>query len=511
MLLPTDIDTPLPARPPRAGARSDTAGADVLKKAVNTLAIVPKSARITTLGRKSYNVLLFHAQEQGLERDLFRAPLEAVIRGVDFDSNDHALIKKHLRAMVSTTVEWQSPTTGEGSSWNVSGLLAHARLYKERGQVWIEWSYAVNLKQELLQPTVFARLRLEIISQLRSHAGVALYEICTRYKDIGRTARQAWRWWQPVLSGNPPSEKTAKLEYRIFKRDTLKPAIAEVNALTDIEVELVEHRQGRFVDELQFRIQPRRAAAAPGPRPVDVELVARATRLGVDEDAAEQLLERHGDAAFGPALDALAQRVANAWPEPLRNPTRYLRALLPGVPAAASDADAPPPAPRARTRATGRAIAEQRPAPEAAASGLHASGRPPADRPSDGAAAPPSAAASAPTPLVDDPALRQAQARRQARWTAEWLRRRRERLLAELDALHAERLAELAAALAEDLERRAVHPTLRKRLATSGWRHPLVQGEMLRFYATGAHGEHWDRPPPHELLAIAAELGADEG
>lgn len=452
---------PDPAAAP-AARRTRARGAvvvepDTLKKAVNTLAIVPKSARITTLGRKSYNVLLFHAQDQGLEKDVFRAPLDAVIKGVDFDSNDHALIKKHLRAMVSTTVEWQSPTTGEGSSWNVSGLLAHARLYKERGQVWVEWSYAVNLKQELLQPTVFARLRLEIISQLRSHAGVALYEICTRYKEIGRTARQAWRWWQPVLSGNPPSEKTAKLEYRIFKRDTLKPAIAEINAITDIEVELVEHRQGRFVDELQFRISPKRQAAlAQAPQPVDMALVARAQSLGVGDDLAEQLAQEHGEQALASGLDALAQRLASNYPEPLRNPPRYLRALMPGT-------------------AT-RLQAEEPPPPEAAA----------------------------------PPAALQAQAKRQARWLAEWLRRRRRQLADEIAALAPERQAELTGALAEDMARRNVHPTLRKRLLSSGWQHPMVQHEMVRFYATAAHGEAWDQPGAEQLLAIAAELGADE-
>jgi hypothetical protein len=68
-----------------------------LKKPVNTLAIVPKSARITSLGRKAYNVLLYEAQDQGLDKDVFRVPLDRVVRGVDFDSNDHALIKKHLR------------------------------------------------------------------------------------------------------------------------------------------------------------------------------------------------------------------------------------------------------------------------------------------------------------------------------------------------------------------------------------------------------------------------------
>ncbi len=437
---------------------------ELLRKPVNTLAIVPKSARITTLGRKSYNVLLYEAQEQGLERAVFRAPLDRVIKGVDFDSNDHALVKKHLRAMVSTTVEWQSPTTGEGNSWNVSGLLAHARLTKERGQVWVEWSYAVNLKQELLQPTVFARLRLEIISQLRSHAGVALYEICTRYKDIGRTARQHWRWWQPVLSGNPTSERSAKQEYRIFKRDTLKPAVAEVNALTDIDVELVEHREGRFIDEIQFHIQPKRQSSlslGQAPKAVDLGMIQRAARLGVSEDAAEALCHKHGDEAFGSALDALERRVASSYPDPLRDPLRYLRSLMPAEEA------------KAEKRAAERSTA--------------------------------AAALNDPQSL----AARDLQAKRQARWLAEWVNRRREQVAAELAALSPRTQDGLVQDLLADMDRRNAHPSIRKRLQTSGWQHPMVRPEMLRFYAAAAHGEAWDRPSAEQLLAIAAEMSDD--
>lgn len=442
---------------------------ELLRKPVNTLAIVPKSARITTLGRKSYNVLLYEAQEQGLERDVFRAPLDRVIKGVDFDSNDHALVKKHLRAMVSTTVEWQSPTTGEGNSWNVSGLLAHARLTKERGQVWVEWSYAVNLKQELLQPTVFARLRLEVISQLRSHAAVALYEICTRYKDIGRTARQHWRWWQPVLSGNPPSERSAKQEYRIFKRDTLKPAVAEVNALTDIDVELVEHREGRFIDEIQFHIRPKRQASlnlGQAPQPVDMALIQRAVRMGIPEDTAEALSHKHGDEALGTALDALERRMASNYPEPLRDPQRYLRSLMPAEEA------------KAEQRAAQRDAERQ--------------------------------AAAATLADPQSPAARDLQAKRQARWLAEWVNRRREQVAAELAALSARAQEGLAQELLADMERRNAHPSIRKRLQTSGWQHPMVRPEMLRFYAAATHGERWDQPTAEQLLAIAAEIAADD-
>ena len=444
------------------GAASPGDESLLLRKAVNTLAIVPKSARITTLGRKTYNVLLYQAQDQGLEKDVFRAPLEAVISGLDYNSHDQALIKKHLRAMVSTTVEWQSPTTGEGSSWNVSGLLAHATLSKQSGQVWVEWSYAVNLKQELLEPTVFARLRLEIISQLRSHAGVALYEICTRYKDIGLTARQAWRWWYPVLSGNPLTEKSAHLEYRTFKRDTLKPAVAEVNAITDIEVEFVEHKLGRSIHEIQFRIRPKRQASltrAQPPEPVDMALIARAQRLGVGDDAAEAMAQEHGEEAFRAGLDSLERRIATNFPEPLRDPVRYLRSLMPAEAARSSK--------RAEERAA------------------HASEQ--AD----------------PQSQVN----RELQSKRRARWMAEWTRRRQEMCAADIEALSPQRQKELEEGLLVALRERNAHPSITKRLATSGWQHPMVRHEMLKYFGAATYGEQWDRPTADQLLAIAAELG----
>ena len=122
--------------------------------------------------------------------------------------------------MASTIVEWQSPTTGEGSKWTVCTLIAHAEILKERNQNFLVWSYAQPLRQELLSPAVFSKLSIGMLSQMHTHAGIVLYEICTRYKNVGRTSRQHWRWWLPVLTGHPDTEKLAKIEYRFFKRDT---------------------------------------------------------------------------------------------------------------------------------------------------------------------------------------------------------------------------------------------------------------------------------------------------
>ncbi len=455
-------ETPRPRR-----KREPRQALDVLRKPVNTLAIVPKTGRITTLARKSYNVLLYEAQDQGLEQDVFRAPLDRVMVGVDFNSNDHALVKKHLRAMVSTTVEWQSPTTGEGTSWNVSGLLAHARLSKERNQVWVEWSYATNLKQELLQPNVFARVRLEVISQLRTYAGVTLYEICTRYKDIGRTSRQQWRWWHPVLTGNPPSERTERIEYRIFKRDTLKPAIAEVNAITELEIELVEHKLGRYIDEIQFAIRPKRQAALPmaaSRGPVDLELIERAGKLGIREEAAEALLDQHGEEALRSGIAAVERRAASEFPGPLRSAERYLRAIVGGM-----------------TDVEGAGLGH-----------------------SSGTEAP---AAASPPSVPQISTVLETAAKRQAAWVAEWRRRKREGLTIEIDSLSPQVQAELMQALAEDLRTRSIHPTVLNRLQSSGWKHPMVRAEMVGFYAKRTYGEAWDHPTPEQLLAVASEVG----
>ncbi len=429
-----------------------------LRKPVNTLAIVPtKSSKITVLARKAYNVLLYIAQEQGIEQEVYRAPLQSILRGVDFNSHAREIVKQHLRAMVSTTVEWQSPTAGEGEAWNVAGLLAHAKVYKQGGENWVEWSFAPSIKQELLEPQRFARLRLEVISQLRRHSGVVLYEICARYRDIGLTARQPWSWWRPVLTGSPDSDDSVKQEYRFFKRDVLKLAIAEVNAVTDLDVELIEHKAGRFIADIQFRVTKKRQETLPlrhPPVPVDLSQVVRATAAGIRVEDAEGLIQQHGPEAMATGLDALVKRLANEFPEPLREPYRYLRALLESSSAAAA-----------------------RKAAEA-----------PADPPASSSTA--AAAAGAAAATLEG-------------WTAEWVSARRARVVAEFDALPPEVQGDWLERLRGNLEERGVHPSIRKRLQTNGWKHPIVSGELIRFFK----GPDWDKPTSDELLAIAAQRG----
>lgn len=90
-----------------------------LRKAVEAIAIQPKSGKITLLTRKLFNVLLAVAQQADDSGDTYRALLSDIVANSAFDSNDTALVKEHLRRMVSVQVEWSTGTSSQkpGRKW----------------------------------------------------------------------------------------------------------------------------------------------------------------------------------------------------------------------------------------------------------------------------------------------------------------------------------------------------------------------------------------------------------
>ncbi|MGS0741462.1 RepB family plasmid replication initiator protein [Glaciimonas sp. GG7] len=305
----------------------------LLRKPVNTLAIVPKSEKITVTARKIYNVMLQIAQKQGVEKDFYQARLADIAIGIDFKSNNTELIKQYFRQMATTGVEWQSPTTGEGARWSISALIAHADLVQRSNELILEWSYAPNIKQELLDPQRFAKMSLQVLASLNTMASVVLYEICCRYADnpSGLTARQPWGWWRPVLTGAPDSATSAYQEYKIFNRDVVKKAVKKVNEVTDLEIELIEHKRGRSVQELQFKVKRKLQQAVQLDRkiePVDLKTIGASIKAGLPQDRAEKLLLKYGAKALDDALVVMHERQQRAKMEPVRNPEKYLLTIL---------------------------------------------------------------------------------------------------------------------------------------------------------------------------------------
>ena len=293
-------------------------------KHVNAVALMPTKGgrKITVYERKLYNVLLHRAQGLGVQ-DEYSARMHEIIKDTDFGSNNTEHVKKALKNLMTTVVEWQSPTSGEIQDWEACVLLSGAAIRKNKTTkaVTLTWRYDLRIREQLLSPDRYARLIMESITQLRTHAAIALYEICVRYVDNpGRkTARQHWRWWRPVLCGQ--AYDATKGEYRYFKRDVLLPAIAEINQCTELEISKpleFKERDNKTIADLQFevRLKSSKVLSPAETKPLekvqesDLYLIGLALKLGLTQDEAEKLYHQHGAEALKKGLSDLEKRLA---------------------------------------------------------------------------------------------------------------------------------------------------------------------------------------------------------
>jgi len=209
-------------------------------------------------------------------------------------------------------------------------MLSQAEIELRHGENWCRWAFPPDIMGALFSPERWARIDLDVLKNLSSVPSLALYEICARYRDSpgGLTSRQTPGWWLDALSSGPAGGE--KREWRKFKNERVKDAVTEINSGTDLEIELIEHKEGRAVKEVQFAVRRKqrvqRQVAEAGP--VDVGFVLRAATLGVPEPKLDGLIREFGLEVVQAKVDMLEKRLMNRTLSKLENPLSYLRALL---------------------------------------------------------------------------------------------------------------------------------------------------------------------------------------
>lgn len=301
------------------------------RKAAEAIAVTPKSGRLTLLTRKLFNVLLQNAQRQGISQETFSIPLGELCSTASFDSSDTALIKDHIKRMLTTLIDWSSGAKGS-RRWEGCTLLTHAAIIEEGQRCTIEYAYSSKIKSQLLEARVYVPLSLQFLSAFRSTAALALYEVAARYVDapVPQTVPRPWEAWRPILTGVPDGDGgvVPYKEYKFFKRDILKPSIREIGEIANIDVELIESKNGRKVGNIQFVFKNRPQGALDlGERNiVDMSLVTRMTALGLTQSIAERYYGEYEENKIRAALDYVEKRAKQA-PE-LKSPPAYFRQTL---------------------------------------------------------------------------------------------------------------------------------------------------------------------------------------
>ena len=252
-------------------------------------------SKISLLQRRAWNVLLANAYNELPDKEIHSVSIVELAAKLGFGDGNREYLREMLKSIVDCKVEWNVLEKDKEVEWGIASLLAEVRI--REGICFYQFPHTLRLK--LHNPRVYAKLNLRLQNRFTSKYALVLWEVCFDYFDTARDQGET-----PFI----PLEIFRELmgveadEYRTFKalnQFVVKPAIKEINDVTDYLVEVEQKRSGRRISELKFRITkvrqfPVQESLFPdidNLPPVAVELV----QAQIDRNVALKIADREWD------------------------------------------------------------------------------------------------------------------------------------------------------------------------------------------------------------------------
>lgn len=312
------------------------------RKSNDAIGLRITEGRLTLLSRKLFNIMVAHAQDlktpgQNAPLDTeaakkyFWVPLSDIAHDADYASNDTELLKGTLEEFMNIKIH-----LSDERQWTSERLISSVKIVNTSGlgnrggTVWFGYAFPPEVSELVMSPKAYTKLSIYYQGLIRSGSTLALYEVCRRYATNPShvTGVHTYDYWYGVLTGNPVRDEPPP--YKYFKRDILKSSIAEINSITDIDVELIEHKNGRKVESLQFRVDMKRQPSLdfPAQPVINSAMIDRIVAFGIARQAATDLTTLHPFTTLMSAIDLVEKRLSAAGLSPLDSPGAYFRWAL---------------------------------------------------------------------------------------------------------------------------------------------------------------------------------------
>ena len=226
------------------------------------VAAIRISNDIGLMARKMWNILLLNAYDALLTRQQHVINLSVLSEAMGSNSRNYVRLRESLEKLATTAVTWDvGGAASSAGQWNknfsISSLLAWGKV--DDGVLY--YGFSPILAELLYNPEIYQRINIAQQRLFKTSYGLALWENCMRYCNTGSTGMLAVEDWRKLLGA------TAKTydEYRRFSQKVLVPAIEEVNAVSNIELQLKIKRTDRRVTQLGFLVTRKEASPVPTP------------------------------------------------------------------------------------------------------------------------------------------------------------------------------------------------------------------------------------------------------
>jgi len=195
------------------------------------------TSNLTLTHRKAYNILVWHAWSEIENNKVHTMPVWDLMSMLGF--HDLHRLKVELEKLPTIGVTWNLL---RDDGWPIDSgacsLLAGFRMVGNK----FEYEFSSFFRPLLKNPAVWTKIKIEVANLFKSSYALALYENCFRFADVCSTGWKDTEEWIDIL-GIPKTDYYKS--FSVANKKILKPALKEVNKLSDITLTPYYYKKGR--------------------------------------------------------------------------------------------------------------------------------------------------------------------------------------------------------------------------------------------------------------------------
>jgi plasmid replication initiation protein len=217
-------------------------------------ATVHSSSRLTMIQKKIFNLFIYKAFPTIQDDKYHTFQVSDLMKNLNWsvDSHMNERLKESLAGLTRENVKWNILEKDRKHKWVSSACLADVSI--KNGI--IEYSFGKFLREVLHNPNIYAKIDLDVQGNLESKDSLIIWELAMEELSSKKTSSSVTPWieWGKICCITSGEESSYAKTYSLYKSKVLNKAIAEINAKTDLQVKMLEKKEGRRIKNIAFHV-----------------------------------------------------------------------------------------------------------------------------------------------------------------------------------------------------------------------------------------------------------------
>jgi len=223
--------------------------------------------KMSYYSKKMFNWIIYVVKKQ-LQKDPNRRVFDFTIWEIKhitwINQTNHNILKECLISMKKVDIEYNLLNKDKKQIWGLMSLFSEIKYTidwdTQRGFTWEVWKtgyFSIELpetiRDSILNPEVFAKLNLFLLKWLSTKYSINLYEFLKDYEW-----KKDWNWIISVkvdiLKQIIWVEEKKYIDFSMFKRRVIEPALEQINQIADINVSYKAKKEWKKYTYIEFFI-----------------------------------------------------------------------------------------------------------------------------------------------------------------------------------------------------------------------------------------------------------------